>query len=115
MRMLSRVMVMSAVIVPLVAYSSLITAQAGDVSAGRQVALGCQGCHGLDGLSKQPDAPNLAAQPEIYLIKAMAEYKTRQRRHEQMNVVAQTLSESEIANVSAYYAAIEIDVVKKPE
>ncbi|MGL4240948.1 MAG: c-type cytochrome [Beijerinckiaceae bacterium] len=90
-------------------------AQSGDIRSGRQLAIGCQGCHGLDGLSKQPDAPNLAAQPEIYLVRSMREYKTRQRRHEQMNVVAEALSEAEIANVSAYYAAIEIEVVKKPE
>ncbi len=68
----------------------------------------------MDGLSKQPDAPNLAAQPEIYLVKALKEYRAKQRRHEQMNVVAEGLTEAEIANVSAYYAAIEIEVVAKP-
>ena len=115
MRKLSRVMLMSAAIVPLVANGGHIAAEAGDVRAGRQVAIGCQGCHGMDGLSKQPDAPNLAAQPASYLVKAMAEYKTRRRWHEQMNIVAQTLTEAEIANVAAYYAAIEIEVVKKPE
>lgn len=88
---------------------------AADIKAGRQVALGCQGCHGMDGLSKQPDAPNLAAQPAIYLVKAMAEYRAKARQHEQMNVVAQALSEREVADVAAYYAAIEIEVVKTPQ
>jgi cytochrome c553 len=32
-----------------------------------------------------------------------------------MNVVAQGLSEREIADVAAYYAAIEIEVVKTPQ
>ena len=90
------------------------SAQSGDVRAGRQIALTCQGCHGMDGLSKQPDAPNLAAQPQIYLVKAMREYKAKQRRHEQMNVVAEALTDAEIAHVAAYYAAIEIEVVTKP-
>ncbi len=86
-----------------------------DVRAGRQLALACQGCHGLDGLSKQPDAPHLAAQPEIYLVKALKEYRDGPRRHEQMNVLARALTDKEIADVSAYYAAIEIEVVKTPE
>lgn len=98
-----------------VALACAVPAMAGNVKAGRQIALGCQGCHGMDGLSKQPDAPNLAAQPEIYLVKAMGEYRNRARRHEQMNVVAQGLSEQEIADVAAYYAAIEIEVTKKPQ
>src|SRR4051812_18120712 len=33
-------------------------AQAGDATAGRQKALQCQACHGLDGQSKLPEAPN---------------------------------------------------------
>jgi mono/diheme cytochrome c family protein len=32
---------------------------AGDIAAGRRKALQCQACHGLDGLSKLPDAPHL--------------------------------------------------------
>jgi cytochrome c553 len=86
-----------------------------DIKAGRRIALGCQGCHGMDGLSKQPDAPNLAAQPEIYLVRAMRAYKDRSRKHEQMNVAADALGDKEIADVAAYYAAIEIEVVRKPE
>jgi cytochrome c553 len=94
--------------------AGLASASAGDVKAGRQVALTCQGCHGMDGLSKQPDAPNLAMQPEIYLIKAMGEYRNGTRKNEQMKVVGEALSDKEIADVAAYYAAIEIEVVKQP-
>lgn len=94
--------------------AGLTPAAAQDVKAGRQIALMCQGCHGLDGLSKQPDAPNLAMQPEIYLVRALTAYKTGERKHEQMKVAAEGLSEKDIANVSAYYAAIEIEVIKKP-
>ena len=92
-----------------------LAASAQDVRAGRQLAPACQGCHGLDGLSKQPDAPNLAAQPAIYLVKALKEYREGARKHEQMNVLAKALTDKEIADVSAYYEAIEIEVVKKPE
>ena len=42
--------------------------RAGDVKAGRAKALMCQACHGMDGLSKVPDAPNIAAQIEPYIV-----------------------------------------------
>ncbi|MCA3562740.1 MAG: cytochrome c [Methylocystis sp.] len=92
-----------------------LAASAQDLKAGRQFAPACQGCHGLDGLSKQPDAPNLAAQPAIYLVKALKEYRDGVRKHEQMSVLAKALTDKEIADVAAYYEAIEIEVVKKPE
>jgi cytochrome c553 len=91
------------------------SATAADVRAGRQVALMCQGCHGMDGISKQPDAPNLAMQPEFYLEKSLRDYRSGARKHEQMNVAAQALTDQQIANVAAYYAAIEIEVVKTPQ
>ena len=34
----------------------------GDVKAGRETAHKCEACHGLDGLSKIAEAPNLAGQ-----------------------------------------------------
>jgi cytochrome c553 len=87
---------------------------AGDVKAGRQKALQCQTCHGLDGLAKQPDAPNLAGQSEIYLVKAMTDYKQGERKNEIMTLVAAALSAGDIADLAAYYAAIEIQVTPPP-
>ena len=45
------------------------TVLAGDLKAGRQKALQCQACHGLDGLAKIPGAPHIAGQVEDYLVK----------------------------------------------
>lgn len=89
-------------------------ARAGDVKAGRQKALQCQTCHGLDGRSKLPEAPNLSGQVEPYLVKALQEYKTGARKNEMMSVVAPNLSDADIADLAAYYAAIEIEIVGKP-
>jgi len=86
-------------------------ASAGDAKAGRKAALACQTCHGLDGLSKLPEAPNLAGQVEPYLIKALNEYRDGTRRNEIMNVVAKPLSDAEIANLASYYSGIAIDVL----
>ena len=87
------------------------SASAGDAKAGRKAAVACQTCHGLDGLSKLPEAPNLAGQVEPYLVKALNEYRDGTRRNEIMNVVAKPLSDAEIANLAAYYSGIAIDVL----
>jgi cytochrome c553 len=90
-------------------------AQSGDVRAGRQKALQCQTCHGLDGLGKLPEAPHLAAQPAVYLVKALKDYRSGARKNEMMSVVAPALSDQDIADLAAYFAAIEITVVKRPQ
>jgi cytochrome c553 len=85
-------------------------AEAGDAAAGRRKAVQCQTCHGLDGLSKLPEAPHLAGQPERYLVKSLHEYRTGARQNEMMSIVAKTLSDQDVADLAAYYAAIEISV-----
>lgn len=85
---------------------------AGDAAAGKKKAGMCAVCHGLDGIAKLPDAPNLAGQKEIYLVRSLTAYKTGERKNEQMSVVAASLSEEDIANLAAYYASIKITVEK---
>ncbi|MGB3865370.1 MAG: cytochrome c [Xanthobacteraceae bacterium] len=89
-------------------------ANAGDVAAGRAKAMMCQACHGLDGLAKTPDAPNIAGQVEPYLVAQLQAFKTGARKSEAMSVVAPGLSDDDIDNLAAYYAAIEINVGKIP-
>src|ERR1700737_1845839 len=87
---------------------------AGDVKAGRAKALMCQACHGLDGLSKAPDAPNIAGQTEPYIVSQLQAFKSGARKNEAMSVVAPSLSDTDIENLAAYFSAIEINVVKVP-
>jgi cytochrome c553 len=87
----------------------------GDVKAGRAKAESvCAVCHGVDGLAKIPEAPNLAGQNETYLIEQMTAFKSGERKNEMMSVVSQTLSDADIENLAAYYSAIEISVGKTP-
>ena len=83
-------------------------AAAGDVKAGRARAQMCQACHGLDGLSKTPDAPNIAGQIEPYLIAQLQAFKSGARKNDAMSVVAPSLSDKDIDDLAAYFAAIEI-------
>ena len=86
---------------------------AGDVAAGRRKALACQACHGLDGLSKLPDAPHLAGQPERYLVKSLDEFRHGVRKNDMMSIVVQQLSDQDVADLAAFYASIEISVKPK--
>jgi cytochrome c553 len=81
---------------------------AGNVAAGRQKAMACQTCHGLDGLSKLPDAPNIAGSPEGYLVKSLNAFRKGERKNDMMSIVVQPLSDQDVADLAAYYAAIEV-------
>jgi cytochrome c553 len=82
-------------------------AAAQDAAAGRQKALQCQACHGLDGLAKIPGAPHLAGQVQEYLVTAMRDYKTGARKNDMMTVVMRQLSDDDIEELAAYYAGLE--------
>jgi cytochrome c553 len=87
---------------------------AGDVKAGSAKAMMCQACHGLDGLSKTPDAPNIAGQIDPYLVTQLQAFKSGVRKNDAMSVVTPSLSVQDIENLAAYYSAIEISVSKLP-
>ena len=90
-------------------------ALAGDANAGRQKALQCQTCHGLDGIAKLPEAPNLAGQSEAYLIKALKDFRGGIRKNEMMSLVTASLKDADIADLAAYYAAIPVTVGTPPK
>jgi cytochrome c553 len=78
-----------------------------DAAAGRQKALQCQACHGLDGLAKIPGAPHLAGQVQEYLVAAMRDYRSGARKNEMMTVVMRQLTDADIEDLAAYYASLE--------
>jgi cytochrome c553 len=100
--------------VVLVLGASAVSAYAGDVKAGAALAGKCEACHGLDGLSKIAEAPNIAGQNEQYLIEQLTAFKTGERHNEMMAIVAPTLSDEDIGDLASYYSAIEITVGKVP-
>lgn len=87
---------------------------AGDWKSGRGKAMLCQACHGIDGMSKVPDAPNIAGQTEPYLTTQLKAFKSGARKSETMSLVAQTLSDKDIDDLAVYFSAIQIKVIKVP-
>jgi cytochrome c553 len=75
----------------------------GDAKGGRVKAESvCAVCHGVDGLAKIPEAPNIAGQNEAYLIEQLTAFKSGERKNEMMSVVVQDLSDADIENLAAY-------------
>ena len=74
----------------------------------------CSACHGLDGVSASGGnsviIPNLTAQHKDYLIAKLKDYKSKRLDHPQMTIIAQMLTDEEIAAVSEWYSRIKITV-----
>lgn len=81
-----------------------------DLGAGKAKAKMCAACHGIDGLSKVADAPNLAGNGELYLARQLKAFRSGERKHPQMSVIAAGLSDDDIALVTAWYSAIKVSV-----
>ena len=87
----------------------------GDVKAGKGKTQKCEACHGADGVAKIVEAPNIAGQNEQYIIKQLMAFKSGERKNDMMSLVAPTLSDADVADLAAYYAAIPVTVGKLPE
>ena len=84
--------------------------QAADFAADKAKAKMCAACHGIDGLAKVADAPNLAGNGELYLARQLQAFRSGERKHPQMSVIASGLSDEDIAAVTAWYSAIKVSV-----
>jgi len=80
---------------------------AADAVAGKTKATLCGGCHGADGISLTPDVPNLAGQKEVYLAKAIKDYKDGNRNNPIMASMAKNLSDADIVDIAAYFSSLK--------
>ena len=76
--------------------------------AHKKIAM-CEGCHGIPGYkTAYPEVyhvPKLGGQSAAYLANALNAYKAGQRTHPSMRGIAASLSDKDIADLAAYYAA----------
>ncbi|MEO8013257.1 c-type cytochrome [Polaromonas sp.] len=81
----------------------------GDANAGQTKNAMCIGCHGIKGYqSSFPEVykvPMISGQSAGYLSSALHEYKKGDRKHPTMRSIAATLTDQDIADLSAYYSA----------
>lgn len=81
---------------------------AADPTAGRQKAALCQVCHGYDGIGTNPTVPNIGGESSLYLTKQLKAFRAGERNHQQMSIIAQGLSDEDIADLADYYSRIEV-------
>jgi cytochrome c553 len=77
----------------------------GDPVAGKDKAAICFGCHGEDGNSVDPAIPKLAGQYGLYISKQIRNYLASTRSHQVMNSMAASVSDEDLADISAYFAS----------
>lgn len=90
---------------------SLARAQvAGDAEAGKAKATPCAACHGITGNGGgDPTWPKLAGQVPAYLVEQLKLFKTGERKNPLMNAQAAPLSEQDMRDLAAFYAAQELE------
>ncbi len=81
------------------------TAVAGDSQAGREKSSTCVACHGEWGISASGQFPNLAGQHADYLAQSLKAYRSGKRTNPIMAGFAAGLSDEDIADLAAFYAA----------
>lgn len=64
----------------------------------------CDRCHGVNGNSTDPMVPAIAAQRADWLELALEAYRSGARKSPAMSAMASSLSETDIKDISAYYA-----------
>jgi len=98
-------------IISVVISVSLPQANAADASAGKLKAeQACQTCHGVDGISQLAMVPNLSGQRADYTKIQLEAYRSGQRNHAQMSIIAQSLTDEEIADLAEWYSKINVTV-----
>ena len=77
----------------------------GDPEAGRKLAGQCRTCHGIDGYAKIPIAPHIGGERASYITRQLTAFRDGTRVNEMMSVVAAALTDTQIADLAAWYAA----------
>ncbi len=80
-----------------------------------KVRMLCANCHGYDGVASLPGAANLSGQQEIYLKQQLKAYRSGERKNPMMTVVAKSLSDEDIDQLSGWYASIKVTVEPPPQ
>lgn len=79
----------------------------GDPVAGKEKSQLCQGCHGETGVSIEGMAPKLAGQYGKYIAKQLRNFQSGTRVHQIMSDIAATVTDEDLADISAYFASQE--------
>jgi cytochrome c553 len=80
----------------------------GDAARGAELATTCLGCHGIPGYRNAYPSyrvPMLGGQNQEYVVLALQGYRNKQRAHPTMQAQATTLSDEDMRDLAAFFAA----------
>jgi cytochrome c553 len=77
----------------------------GSIEAGATKGAVCTACHGVNGNSVNPEWPVLAGQNAAYIREQLSMFKSRKRINEIMYPIVAPMSDQDVADVAAYFAA----------
>jgi len=80
--------------------------QAADAAAGKEKFALCIGCHGTEGVSMNPEWPNLAGQKDKYIISQLKAFRAGTRKNDLMTPMAAALNDEDVENVAAYLSGL---------
>lgn len=98
-------------------FASVAGYAAGDAEKGKALAASCAGCHGSEGVSTNPEWPNLAGQGAGYLAKQLYNFQkvvskkdvtpvVYERNNAVMNGMAAAIKPEDVEHLAAYYASL---------
>lgn len=86
----------------------------GDTARGEMLADTCRGCHAVESYNNvfpTYHVPKIAGQNADYIVSALKLYRDGQRKHTTMTAQAASLSDEDINDIAAYFAAAGGEIV----
>ena len=89
-----------------------LRAEGGEAPAGEIKSYTCKGCHGIPGYSNvypTYKVPKVGGQNYEYLVSALKAYRAGERNHPTMELQADSLTDQDIEDISAFFASMGHD------
>ncbi len=88
-----------------------VSLAAGDIASGKDKAIACAACHGLDGTWEIPllqgGMTKLAGMDEHRLLDALMAYRYGRRFHPMMQFFVLPYSDKDLEDIAAYYSSLK--------
>src|SRR5215470_13767747 len=81
----------------------VLVAHAADI---KEKAAICAACHGDNGISQTENIPSLAGQPDQFLQWQLVFFRAGSRKNEQMQPIAEEITNEDIRSLGAYFASL---------
>jgi cytochrome c553 len=83
-----------------------LPARGADDAAIKEKVVLCAGCHGENGISQTENIPSLAGQLDQYIQWQLVFFRSGARKNEQMQPIADALTNEDVRSLGAYFAAL---------